>query len=67
MPSALLARRLRSGLWRQKQVGAGHRGHWKIIMKTIITLIFLCLSVAAKASEPETAGTGGQGSFPFIF
>jgi len=26
MPSALLARRLRSSLWCQKQVGAGHRG-----------------------------------------
>jgi len=28
MPSALLARRLRSRLWCQKQVGAGDRGRW---------------------------------------
>jgi len=26
MPAALLSRRLRSRLWCQKQVGAGHRG-----------------------------------------
>jgi predicted Zn-dependent protease len=32
-------------------------------MKTIITLIFLCLSVAAKASEPETAEVYFDDSF----
>jgi len=34
MPSALLARRLRSRLWCQKQVGAGHRGRSQKIYRS---------------------------------
>ena len=46
MPSALLARRLRSRLWCQKQVGAGDRGRSLNNMTRFILVFYLSLSTS---------------------
>jgi hypothetical protein len=56
MPAALLARRLRSSLWCQKQVVIGHRG--RSAMKTmrffLITIFALGTGIIVASDTPDT-------------
>lgn len=57
MPSALLARRLRSGLCCQKQVGAGDRGRRSKTMSCFLDLFFIItftFLLSAQAGDPTT-------------
>ena len=54
MPSALLARRLRSRLWCQKQVGAGDRVRSaKKYMRYLLILLFTPISLFAQVSTEQ--------------
>jgi len=61
MPSALLARRLRSRLWCQKQVGAGHRGRSAkkispIMNRNYLLKILLAVVMLGSVASPAMAG-----------
>jgi len=65
MPSALLARRLRSRLWCQKQVVAGHRGRWATKMNHLLSVLLGCmiaiLSPVIFAKDYVTTHAEGKG------